>query len=82
MTDGINDAKNPLSRPGWPPKVLQFGDEAQIREIKRRDDEPVALLLTLKDIERIIEWYSISDELRPASLADQALLARLREELA
>lgn len=79
MTDGINAA---LSRPGWPPKVLQFGDEAQIREIKRRDDEPVALLLTMKDIERIIEWYDICDELRPASLADQALVARLREELA
>lgn len=79
MTDGINDATkaaNPLDRP------LQFGDEAQIREIKRREDEPVALLLTMKDIERIIEWYNICDELRPASLADQALLARLREELA
>lgn len=55
MTDGINDA---LSRPGWPPKVLQFGDEAQIREIKRReawqkvDDARQAFLSALSEYSR------------------------------
>jgi hypothetical protein len=67
--------ESPLDRP------LTFGDAAQINEIKRREAEPGVLLLTEKDIGRILAWFESYQCSQGATFDEEELAERLEAEL-